>query len=172
MKTTGGPEPRFGMLRAIALYKLVKVIFFIATAYEIVHLHSVPVLAHLFTWVATLPSGLEREYVQRAIVWFSGLSDERVGTLRAVSLLYALLFSVEGFGLWMGLHWAEWLTVITTGSLIPLELWELFARPGFGKLAVTIVNVAIVVYLARRLRRERREMLAGQAGAGRPPIVK
>ena len=80
MNQPGTVEPRFGMLRAIALYKLVKVIFFIATAYELVQLHHASTLAHVFKWIATLPSGLEREYVQKAMVWFSGLSDERVET--------------------------------------------------------------------------------------------
>jgi uncharacterized membrane protein (DUF2068 family) len=62
-------------------------------------------------------------------------------------------------------HWAEWLTVISTGSLIPLEFWELSQRPGLGKLSVTVVNVAIVAYLALRLRRERREGAAERAAA-------
>ena len=165
MNTSGAAEPPFGMLRAIALYKLVKVIFFIATAYELVQLHHASTLAHVFKWIATLPSGLEREYVQKAVVWFSGLSDARVETLRAASLLYAVLFSVEGVGLWMRRHWAEWLTVISTGSLIPLEFWELSQRPGLGKLSVTVVNVEIVAYLALRLRRERHEGAAERAAA-------
>jgi uncharacterized membrane protein (DUF2068 family) len=158
------------MLRAIALYKLVKVIFFIATAYELVHLHHASTLAHVFKWIATLPSGLEREYVEKAVVWFSGLSDTRVEALRAASLLYAVLFSVEGVGLWMRRHWAEWLTVVSTGSLIPLEIWEFTQRPGIGKFSLTAVNVAIVAYLALRLRRERREAAAGRAAA--PPASK
>jgi uncharacterized membrane protein (DUF2068 family) len=170
MNTPGAAEPRFGMLRAIALYKLVKVIFFIATAYELVHLHHASTLAHVFKWIATLPSGLEREYVEKAVVWFSGLSDTRVEALRAASLLYAVLFSVEGVGLWMRRHWAEWLTVVSTGSLIPLEIWEFTQRPGIGKFSLTAVNVAIVAYLALRLRRERREAAAGRAAA--PPDSK
>ena len=121
----------------------------------------------MFKWIATLPSGLEREYVQKAVVWFSGLSDARVETLRAASLLYAVLFSVEGIGLWMRRHWAEWLTVVSTGSLIPLEIWEFTQRPGIGKFSLTAVNVAIVAYLALRLRRERREAAAVRAAA--PP---
>ena len=157
------PEPRFGMLRAIALYKLVKVILFLATAYEVVRLHNASTLAHVFTWIATLPEGLEREYVQKAMVWFSGLSDGRVEALRAVSLLYATLFAVEGVGLWMRWRWAEWLTLVSTGSLIPLEFWEIAHRPGFGKIAVTVANIAIFWYLTVRVRREHRADLASRA---------
>ena len=153
-------EPRFGLLRAIALYKLVKVILLLATAYEVVRLHNASTVVHVFNWIATLPSGLEREYVQKAMVWFSGLSDERVEALRAGTLFYATVFAVEGVGLWMRRHWAEWLTVLVTGSLIPLEFWELYQSPGIGKLAVTIVNVAITAYLALRIRRDRRRAVA------------
>ena len=157
MNTPHPAEPRFGLLRAIALYKLVKVILLLATAYEVVRLHNASTVAHVFNWIATLPSGLEREYVQKAMVWFSGLSDERVEQLRAGTLFYATVFSIEGVGLWMRRHWAEWLTVLVTGSLIPLEFWELFHRPGLGKLSVTVINVAITGYLAMRIRRERRQ---------------
>jgi uncharacterized membrane protein (DUF2068 family) len=64
-----------------------------------------------------------------------------------VTLSYAAVFAIEGIGLWMQKRWAEWLTTIITASLIPLEVWELFFRPNFGKAAVLVANVAIVAYL-------------------------
>ncbi len=67
-----------------------------------------------------------------AIAWFSGLSEERVHQVRLITLTYAAVFAVEGTGLWMQRRWAEWLTVIITASLVPLELWELIHRPSLG----------------------------------------
>jgi uncharacterized membrane protein (DUF2068 family) len=80
------------------------------------------------------------------------LSTSTIHTLRIVSLSYAAIFAVEGVGLWMEKRWAEWMTTIITASLIPLELWELFYRPNFGKAAVLMANIAIVAYLVWQLK--------------------
>jgi uncharacterized membrane protein (DUF2068 family) len=60
-----------------------------------------------------------------------------------------VLFGIEGVGLWLGKHWAEWFTVIATGSLIPLELYETLYHFGWIKLATLIGNIAIIAYLVR-----------------------
>ena len=67
----------------------------------------------------------------------------------------AVVFATEGIGLWMQKRWAEWLTVIITASLIPLEVWELAHRPSFGIAAVLVANSAIVAYLAWHVVRSR-----------------
>jgi uncharacterized membrane protein (DUF2068 family) len=158
MRAAAKPEPRFGMLRVIALYKLIKVILLLATAYEVVRLHDANILGQLYNWMAALPSGPERRIVNNTLQWFSGLSRRELGTLRAASLLYATLFSIEGIGLWMRRRWAEWMTSIVTGSLIPLEFWEIWERPSFGKTAVIVVNLAIVWYLVARILHDRRSV--------------
>jgi len=65
-------------------------------------------------------------------------------------LIYAAVFLVEGVGLLRRRRWAEWLTVIVTGSFIPFEIYELVRRPRVAKLIAVALNVAIVVYLAWR----------------------
>jgi uncharacterized membrane protein (DUF2068 family) len=47
----------------------------------------------------------------------------------------------------------EYLTVIATLLLIPVELYELAIRPSFWKAGGILVNVLIVLYLAWALRR-------------------
>jgi uncharacterized membrane protein (DUF2068 family) len=70
--------------------------------------------------------------------------------LAVASLIYAAIFVVEGVGLLRRRRWAEWLTVIVTGSFIPLEIYELLRRPRLAKLIAIALNAAIVVYLAWR----------------------
>jgi uncharacterized membrane protein (DUF2068 family) len=73
-------------------------------------------------------------------------------------LIYAAVFIVEGVGLLRRRRWAEWLTVIVTGSFIPFEIYELGRRPRAGqtaKLIALALNVAIVAYLAWRRARAR-----------------
>jgi uncharacterized membrane protein (DUF2068 family) len=66
----------------------------------------------------------------------------------------AVVSAVEGWALRRGQPWGRWLIVITTGALIPLEIYEVTRRVRLGRIIVLIINVAIVVYLVARLRRE------------------
>ena len=149
------PEPRLGVLRIIAIYKLVKVLLLLALAYGEVRLHDASLAAKLLTWASARPLGLERQVVTQLLTWFSGISASGIHTLRLVTLCYAAVFAIEGIGLWMRKRWAEWMTTIITASLIPFELWELFYRPNVGKVLVLIANTAIVVILIWHVRRTR-----------------
>ncbi|HME40255.1 MAG TPA: DUF2127 domain-containing protein [Steroidobacteraceae bacterium] len=150
------PAPRFNVLRTIALYKLVKVLLLLAIAYGEVRLSDASLTAKMLVWASERPNGLEHDVVTYLLQWFSGLSTSRIHALRIVTLSYAAVFAVEGVGLWMQKRWAEWLTTIITGSLIPLEVWELFFRPNIGKAAVLLANIAIVVYLVWHVRSKRK----------------
>jgi uncharacterized membrane protein (DUF2068 family) len=156
------PAPRIGMLRIIALYKLLKVLLLLLAAWGELRLHDASLSAKLVTWAQGRPSGLEHEVVTRVLQWFSGLSESKIHALRFVTFTYAAIFAVEGVGLWMQKRWAEWLTTIITASLIPLEVWEFAYRPNLGKAAVVIGNTAIVAYLVWHVRAKGR----GAAGAG------
>jgi uncharacterized membrane protein (DUF2068 family) len=66
---------------------------------------------------------------------------------------YGCVFAVEGVGLLARKRWAEWLTVIVTGSFIPFEVYELVTHFGPGKIVALAANVVILAYLLwRRLR--------------------
>ena len=74
-------------------------------------------------------------------------------TLVAVSALaYAGLEGTEGVGLALRRRWAEYLTVIATGVLIPYELYEVVRHPSLFKLGALALNVAAVGYLGYRKR--------------------
>ena len=145
-------KPRINVLRTIALYKMLKVLLLLAIAYGEVRLSDASLFAKLVSWASARPFGLEHQVVAQLLEWFSGLSASRVHALRMVTLAYAAVFAVEGVGLWMQKRWAEWLTTIITASLIPLEVWELVAKPTIGKAMVLVANAAIVAYLVWHVR--------------------
>lgn len=147
------PKARFGVLRTIALYKLVKVILLLAVACRELRLRDASLAAKLLSWAQARPYGLEHRIVGQLMEWFSGLSVSRIHALRIVTLAYAAVFAVEGVGLWMEKRWAEWLTTIITASLIPLEAWEIFYRPTIGKVLILLANVAVVGYLVWHVRK-------------------
>jgi len=49
-------------------------------------------------------------------------------------------------------RWAEYFTIFTTASLIPLEIYELVQEFSATKIVVIVVNLVIVAYLALGLR--------------------
>jgi uncharacterized membrane protein (DUF2068 family) len=81
------------------------------------------------------------------------LQSSRLHLFAAVILAYAVVEGVEAVGLWYQRRWAEYLTLVVTASLLPLEVWELSTRFTPFKLIAFLVNVAVVVYLllAKRL---------------------
>jgi len=72
--------------------------------------------------------------------------------LAVAALLYAALETTEGLGLALRRRWADYLTVLATGVLIPWEVIEVFRKVTFLRVGALVVNVAIVVYLAYRKR--------------------
>ena len=71
------------------------------------------------------------------------------------ALFYSALFFTEGTGLALRKRWAEYLTVISTSSLLPLEIYELFVGSSAGKFVLLLVNLAVVAYLIYELRHTR-----------------
>jgi uncharacterized membrane protein (DUF2068 family) len=60
----------------------------------------------------------------------------------------------------MAKRWAEYLTIITTASLMPLELYEIYVHLTVPRIVVFVVNIVVVWYLARELKRTKQ----GKAG--------
>ena len=142
--------PRNGdrLVLAIGVFKLVKCGLLLSLGLGwllgVARGHS---LIHAATWTGALAA---HHAVRSAITRLTSLDHHLMRELAIASLLYAAVFAVEGTGLLMRRRWAEWLTVVVTASFIPLELYELLRRPGIGKAAVIVVNVAILSYLAWR----------------------
>jgi len=80
-------------------------------------------------------------------------SPTRLIQLGFLVLAYAALEASEMVGLWMNKRWAEYLTLIATTALVPVEVYELYLSVSVFKVVTLIINVAIVVYLllAKRL---------------------
>ncbi len=93
--------------------------------------------------------------IARTLTWVVdelGRVLPHVTVLALGALLYAALETTEGIGLAKQRRWAEYLTVIATGALIPFEVIEVVHRVTPFRAGALLVNVAIVVYLAYRKR--------------------
>ena len=144
-----------GFLRLIAIFKLFKAISLIAigiAALKLIHTDAADALTHA---AARLGLDPDSHFLDEALGKVASLPPNRFKELGIGSFVYAALFLTEGIGLWLGKSWAEWFTTIITASLLPLELYELFRHPTVAKGIVLLLNVAIVVYLVLRIRKER-----------------
>ena len=144
-------------MQAIAIFKFLKAILFILAALGAFGLMQHGVAERAREWGTALVFSSGQHFIRRGIAFVTGLSREKIGALGLVALFYAALFATEGVGLWREKRWAEYLTIIATGSLIPFEVWEMVQGPTPMRFAAFALNVIVVLYLIVRLRRPRGE---------------
>ena len=149
MKTEGSTS-RWILL--IGAFKIVKGLLLVATgigALRLLHKDVAQVIAH---WIEVLRVDPDNRYIHALLTRALNISDRTLKEISAGTLTYSALFLTEGGGLLFRKRWAEYFTIIVTTSLLPIELYELIRHPTVAKTVVMFVNLAIVAYLARRLR--------------------
>lgn len=90
--------------------------------------------------------GIIMQLLFRALVFIGGFNHITLVAISAIA--YAVLEGTEGIGLAMRRRWAEYLTVLATGILIPYEAYEVIAHPTLFKVGALALNLAVVGYLA------------------------
>jgi uncharacterized membrane protein (DUF2068 family) len=84
----------------------------------------------------------------------SALVSERGVRLIEIGLAFdGILSAVEGWSLWRGYRWAPWLVVVATATPLPLELVEIVRSHRPSRVLLALLNLAVVLYLARDIRR-------------------
>jgi uncharacterized membrane protein (DUF2068 family) len=109
--------------------------------------------------------GLAEHLQHHAHAWSLRLAEllTRAATRRGLITVTVALVAdgisslIEGWALLHGRWWGPWLVVVTTSSFLPLEIAALARHPHPVRFALFAVNVAIVVYLARKALAERRD---------------
>lgn len=142
-------------LRVIAVYKFIKAFGLLLVALVAFGFVHTPWLDATADWIEHLPIRTGHGYLVRWTEALTDFSTRKFVIIGIATSVYATLFGVEGWGLWTGKRWAEYLTIFATASLIPLELWEMWQRPTALKAVAVVVNVAIVIYLWRLVQRNR-----------------
>ena len=103
-------------------------------------------------WIQLLRVDPDNQLVHGLLSRLFAVSPKQLKEAGVGTFLYAAVFFTEGTGLWLGKRWAEYFTIISTAGLIPLEVYEIHRHSTAAKILVLAVNVAIVIYLAARLR--------------------
>jgi uncharacterized membrane protein (DUF2068 family) len=138
-------------LRLIALFKFAKTVLLVAVGLGALQLLDPDIAARAQRWATAFAAGSDRRFLQELLAQALGLSPGRLHVLALAAFLYAGLFATEGLGLWLGLRWAEYLTVVATASFVPIEIFETLKRLDLLRAGALVLNVAVVAYLAYRL---------------------
>lgn len=109
----------------------------------------------------------DNRLIHKAIDAIGGIDQDKLELVVLGAFCYAALHIVEGTGLLLLKRWAEYLTVIATGSLLPLEIYELTKKINPLRLTILIVNIAIVIYLIVKLRQQHHDAKTANADASR-----
>lgn len=140
-------------LRVIAAFKLLKALALTAVgvgALKLLHKDIAAVAEH---WINMFQVDPHNHFINLLLAKLSNVDDRRLKELSIGTFIYAGIFLLEGMGLALQKRWAEYFTIVTTSSLLPIEIYELVRRVSIGKCFALGINLAVVGYLIFELRR-------------------
>jgi uncharacterized membrane protein (DUF2068 family) len=145
---------------AIGVFKLSKALVLLVVGigvFKLVHHDIVEVLSR---WVDAVHVDPDNKYFQRVVTKLWSVDDRQLKEVGAGTFFYAGLFLTEGLGLLVRKTWAEYFTIIVTGSFLPVEVCLMTRHLTALRVLATLVNIGIVWYLAaHRLGEQRRKAL-------------
>jgi len=149
-----GPMPQQTSLAPIALFKLLKGLLVLLAGSGFLRWIDPEVDSGLSPVLDALHLNIHTRLLHALAITVDSLPRHSLLLMSLVSLGYAALLFVEGFGLWSETSWAAYLTVISTCILLPGEFHAVVGDWSMSGLGVLAVNIAIVGYLVRRLAEE------------------
>jgi uncharacterized membrane protein (DUF2068 family) len=145
----------------IGAFKLAQALLFVLLgigAIRLLHRDLVGIAEHFIYQLRFInPEG---RLVNLVLIKVAQIDPHRLRQISAVIFIIAAMDALEGMGLVLEQAWAEFVTLILTASLLPLELWELVRRVTLMKVGLIIINLAVVAYLAFYVRMRMKERRA------------
>jgi len=141
-------------LLLVAAYKLIKGVALLAVAIGALKLLHKDVAAEVAQWIDILRVDPHNHYIQKLLDKLGMFDDKKLKALSVGTFFYSALFLTEGIGLALRQRWAEYLTIVSTASLLPLEVYEIVKHVDIARIVVLLANIAIVVYLVIEVRRK------------------
>ena len=141
-------------LLLVAAYKLIKGLALLAVAIGALKLLHKDVAAEVAQWIDILRVDPHNHYIQKLLDKLGMVDDKKLKALSVGTFCYSALFLTEGVGLALRRRWAEYLTIASTASLLPLEVYEIVRHVDIARTVVLLANIAIVVYLVIEVRKK------------------
>jgi uncharacterized membrane protein (DUF2068 family) len=142
-------------LHAIAAFEALKGVTVLAASFGLVELVHHDLRHVALALIAHLGMNPAARYPSELLQYADIIQNADLRSLLLLSGAYVVLRFAEAFGLWKDRAWAEWLGVLSGALYIPFELRHLLHRMSLVSVLLLLGNVAVVVFLAFRLRRRR-----------------
>src|SRR5215469_13282478 len=155
MAPTGKSHRQDRGLLLIAAFKIAKGLLLMTVGLGALHFLHKDLAAQIAHWVDLLRIDPHSHYLHWILEKLSKVDEKKLRELSVGTFFYAALFLCEGTGLALGKRWAAYLTIISTASLMPIEIFEIYRRPSAAKVVVLVVNLAVVAYLLREVGKTR-----------------
>lgn len=140
------------ILRIIAVYHLTKAAFFFALGFGLLHLvHQDIALLIKDYLVEPFKLAPDGKILKGFLEWTSCLTPHWLRLVSYLFICYGSIFVIEGIGLYLRQHWAEFMVVIVVSSLLPFEIYEIGLCLAWWKILLLLGNIFMVTFLVRRL---------------------
>ena len=139
----------------IAAFKLVKGLGLLILGIGVLNLLHKDVAAEMERWINLLRFDPQNHLIQKLLAKLGMVDDRKLKELSIGTFFYSGLLLTEGVGLALRQRWAAYVTIVTTASLLPLEIYEITNRISAGRIVLLLINIAVVVYLVIEVRRTR-----------------
>jgi uncharacterized membrane protein (DUF2068 family) len=146
--TTHSHPDRNRWLIAIGVLKLLKAVLFVSMGFGVIRLLHRDIAEVLLRATLALRFDPENRFVNVVLEKASMLTTHRLKEISIAIFLYAVLDVIEGIGLVLEKAWAEYFTLILTGSFLPWEFYEIIRRVTVFKIVLTVLNLLVFIYLA------------------------
>jgi uncharacterized membrane protein (DUF2068 family) len=164
--TTHSHPNRNRWLIAIGVLKLLKALLFVSMGFGVINLLHKDVADVLQRAFLALRFDPENRIVNMILEKSALLSPHRLREISFAIFLYAALDIIEGTGLVLEKVWAEYFTLLLTGSFLPWEFYEIFRHLTVLKVVLTVLNLLVFIYLAKvvndKVRGRNGDSVAGQ----------
>lgn len=134
-------------LLLIGALKLLKGVFFLALGIAMLRLLHRDVYLFALSVVQALHLDPDQRFISKLLDAASLLTAHRLILVSVVVFLYAGLDFLEGIGLLLRQRWAEYVTLVFTLALLPLEAFKLIWHPNHWIAIIFVTNIVIAVYL-------------------------
>src|SRR6516225_6512800 len=139
----------------IAIFKILKGLGLLAVGVGALHFLHRDLAAEIAHWVDLVRIDPHNHYLHWILEKLAKVDAKKLRELSVGTFFYSALFLCEGTGLALRKRWAAYMTIISTSSLMPIEVLEICRRPTAARMFLLLVNVAVVAYLVREMRRTR-----------------
>jgi uncharacterized membrane protein (DUF2068 family) len=132
----------------IGVLKLLKGVLFVSMGFGVIRLLHKDVADVLLQVTTALRFDPENRFVNLLLEKSALLTPHAIKEISIGMFLYATLDVIEGTGLVLEKAWAEYFTLLLTGSFLPWEIYEIIHHVTIFKVIITVLNLAVFIYLA------------------------